>query len=145
MNQRMLQGSNKIFRILQRGLSDSSTPKEKCLNQVQLLGRVGQDPVTRGEKENFVTFSMATSRSYPKKNENQETEYISKTEWHNMTVFRPTLVEKVQRFVTKGSRLLVTGAIEYVDYEKKDGGRFTMTRIVPDDIIILSSSNNVEK
>ena len=33
---------------------------------VQLLGRVGQDPVTRGEKGNFVTFNLATSVSYPK-------------------------------------------------------------------------------
>jgi len=43
------------------------------LNSVQLLGRVGQDPVTRGVNDNFVTFNMATSRSYPKKTERGET------------------------------------------------------------------------
>ena len=43
------------------------------LNSIQLLGRVGQEPVTRGENENFVTFSVATSKTYPKKNMQGET------------------------------------------------------------------------
>ena len=38
------------------------------MNSIQILGRVGQDPITRGENENFVTFSVATSKTYAKKN-----------------------------------------------------------------------------
>ena len=43
------------------------------LNSIQVLGRVGQEPVTRGENDNFVTFSVATSKTYPKKNMQGET------------------------------------------------------------------------
>lgn len=38
------------------------------LNMVQLLGRVGSDPVLRGEsKSKFVTFEIATNQYFPDK------------------------------------------------------------------------------
>eukprot|EP00111_Clytia_hemisphaerica_P023378 TCONS_00068832-protein len=117
-------------------------PVEKCVNSVQILGRVGQDPITRGENDNFVTFSMATSKTYAKKNMTGETDYNTRTQWHNITVFRPFLIERVQKQISKGTRVMVQGAIEYVDYTKPDGNRVLMTRIVPDDIFILSGTDH---
>jgi len=124
-----------------RHASEYVGPKEKCLNSVKLLGRVGQDPILRGEKSNFLTFSLATSISYPKSNAQGVTEYHSKTEWHNICVFRPYLVERMQR-VKKGSRLLVMGSIEYTSYSKTNGDMVETTRIVPDDVIVLSGNEN---
>ena len=43
-------------------LFQSARGTEKCLNQVTLLGRVGQDPQLRGtDAHPVVTFSLATN------------------------------------------------------------------------------------
>merc|ERR1712226_567341 len=128
----------RVFNNL-RQMSEYTRTPEKCLNSVQLLGRVGQDPVTRGENYRFVTFDLATSKQFPKKTPDGGIEYKTETQWHSINVFRPHLIERVTALIQKGTRLMITGSIEYRQFEKEDGKTVEYTKIVPDDIIVLSS------
>ena len=122
-----------------RRMAEYTGGKEKSLNTVQLLGRVGQDPVIRGEKNPFITFSMATNKSYLlKQTGDMEPQYGTKTEWHKISVFRPYLVKRVQDYITKGTRLMVIGSIESSSYKGDDGQETIYMNIVPEDIIIMA-------
>nr|AAB20330.1 single-stranded DNA binding protein r chain, mtSSBr [Xenopus laevis, oocyte, Peptide Mitochondrial, 82 aa] [Xenopus laevis] len=69
---------------------------ERSMNKVQLLGRVGQDPVMRqAEGKNPVTiFSLATNELW-RSGENEvfqpAGDVNQKTTWHRVSVFRPGL------------------------------------------------------
>ena len=75
------------------------TPREKCLNQVTLLGRIGNDPQIRGSQAKPVTtFSLATSSSWKT---DEFAEWQNRTEWHRITVFKPSLQDAVYNFLAK--------------------------------------------
>jgi single-strand DNA-binding protein len=106
---------------------------------VTLLGRVGIDPQLRGnETHPVIIFSLATNVSY-KTQQEDKSEYINKTDWHNVAVFRPFLRESVQQNVTKGMRVLIQGRIMYGTVEDKMGIVRHTTTIVAEDVIRLSS------
>ena len=55
------------------------------LNSVTLVGFVGSDPEQRQAKGNgspFTVLSLATQRSW----KNAEDEWVSKTEWHRISI-----------------------------------------------------------
>ncbi|XP_028397035.1 single-stranded DNA-binding protein, mitochondrial-like [Dendronephthya gigantea] len=112
-------------------------PPEKCINSVQLLGRVGQYP--KKGKGDVWRFSLATNTMYQSRDEFGESKLMTKTQWHNIAVFRPYLQQKVQDMVSKGSRVLVHGRLDYVSYDDEDGTRRSYSSIVMDDLIILST------
>ncbi|MGA8672997.1 MAG: single-stranded DNA-binding protein [Terracidiphilus sp.] len=90
------------------------------LNSVSLIGFVGSDPEQRQARNNgakFTVFSVATQRS----SKNAEDEWVSKTEWHRIAVFRPRLAEHVLNTVKKGSHVLVEGSLVSSTYEQPNG------------------------
>jgi len=130
------QAVNQQFRNSQRLYSDA--PKiEKSLNSVQLLGRVGVDPQRRGSDDNpVVTFSLATATSYKVANG----DWLQRTEWHKVVVFKPHLCKTVMAYLTKGQRTLVNGRITYNEINSREGIPKVVTNIVADDVIFLQSS-----
>jgi single-strand DNA-binding protein len=90
------------------------------LNSVSLIGFVGSDPEQRQARNNgakFTVFSLATQRSW----KNAEDEWVSKTEWHRIAVFRPRLAEHVLSNVKKGAHVLVEGSLVSSTYEQPNG------------------------
>ena len=109
-------------------------PKERGLNSVTLMGRVGSDPTLRGSEEQPVTtFSLATNLYW-----RSGSEWREKTEWHNIVVFSPNLVEKAFNYVYKGARIHLTGRLTYGKYVDREGVERQTTSIVCDDIIFLT-------
>lgn len=92
------------------------------LNKVDLIGRVGKDPEikTTNNGNKVANFSLATSEKY--KNE-------EKTEWHNIVIWGK-LADIVERYVTKGQLLYLSGKITTRSYEDKDGNKKYITDIV---------------
>tara|TARA_R110000823_G_scaffold4918_12_gene19659 strand:+ start:441 stop:887 length:447 start_codon:yes stop_codon:yes gene_type:complete len=93
-------------------------------NSVTLVGNLGRDPEIRQTKagDSWATFSIATSRKV--KGEEQ-------TQWHNVVCWDGMLVDKVlQPYVKKGSKVLITGMIEYRKYTGNDGSERSGTDIV---------------
>uniref|UniRef100_A0A287D4B8 Single-stranded DNA-binding protein, mitochondrial n=1 Tax=Ictidomys tridecemlineatus TaxID=43179 RepID=A0A287D4B8_ICTTR len=112
----------------------SSFVLERSLNRVQLLGRVGQDPVLRqAEGKNPVTiFSLATNEMWRsgESEEYQMGDISQKTTWHRISVFRPGLRDVAYQYVKKGSRIYVEGKIDYGEYMDKNNVRRQATTII---------------
>ncbi|XP_068943498.1 single-stranded DNA-binding protein, mitochondrial isoform X2 [Petaurus breviceps papuanus] len=113
-----------------------------ALNRVQLLGRVGQDPVLRqSEGKNPVTiFSLATNEMWRagESEISQQGDISQRTTWHRISVFRPGLRDLAYQYVKKGSRVFVEGKIDYGEYMDKNNVRRQATTIIAENIIFLS-------
>lgn len=125
--------------------TDHSLILERSINKVQLLGRVGQDPVMRQvEGRNPVTiFSVATNEVW-RSGEGETTQgsgdISQKTTWHRVSVFKPGLRDVAYQYVKKGSRILVEGKLDYGEYVDKNQVRRQATTIIADNIIFLSDN-----
>ncbi|KAK1335079.1 hypothetical protein QTO34_004655 [Cnephaeus nilssonii] len=113
-----------------------------ALNRVQLLGRVGQDPVMRQvEGKNPVTiFSLATNEMW-KSGDNeayQMGDVSQKTTWHRISVFRPGLRDVAYQYVKKGSRIYVEGKVDYGEYMDKNNVRRQATTIIAGKLMITA-------
>jgi len=106
----------------------------KSINKVALIGAVGKDPEVRytGEGLTIASFSLATSE---KRKDKEEV-----TQWHQCVAFGK-LADIVKDYIKKGSKLYVDGTIQYQTYEK-DGEKKYVTKIVVNDISMLSSNDN---
>jgi single stranded DNA-binding protein len=90
------------------------------LNSITLVGFVGADPELRQSRSNgakFTVLSVATQRSW----KNSEDEWVSRTEWHRVSIFREKLATAVAENIRKGSHVLVEGSLISSTYEPPNG------------------------
>ena len=99
------------------------------LNQANLIGRVGKDPEVRSFQNGgqVATFSLATSDTWKDKTTGERQE---RTEWHTVAVFSEGLVKIVERYVSKGDRIFVQGALQTRKWQDKDGNDRYSTEVV---------------
>ncbi|KAL1275375.1 hypothetical protein QQF64_034998 [Cirrhinus molitorella] len=133
-----------LKQFIRHRTTDTSLILERSINRVQLLGRVGQDPVMRQvEGRNPVTiFSMATNEMW-RSGEGEPTstgDVSQKTTWHRISVFKPGLRDVAYQYVKKGSRILVEGKLDYGEYTDKNNVRRQATTIIADNIVFLSEN-----
>ena len=98
------------------------------VNKVILVGNLGKDPEIRTFQSGsrVANFSIATSESWKDKNSGERKE---KTEWHRISILDDRLVDIVEKYVKKGSKLYIEGQLETREYEK-DGQKRYLTEIV---------------
>lgn len=135
------QGLLQLKRIATRCEGEVPRRSGKCLNSVQLIGYTGGDPVKGSADYQPTKFSLATTQYYTSREEKLE----SRTQWHNITVFRPYLQDTVNSYVRKGTRLFVEGHIDYNNYVDQEGIKRFSTSIIPNNIIILSQPMTVDE
>ncbi|KAM6302942.1 single-stranded DNA-binding protein, mitochondrial [Podargus strigoides] len=139
-----------VLRMFVRHESDTVTSLilERSMNRVQLLGRVGQDPIMRQvDGRNPVTiFSLATNEMWRtgQSEVNQGGDISQKTTWHRISVFRPGLRDVTYQYVRKGARIYVEGKLDYGEYTDKNNVRRQATTIIADNVIFLSDSGTKE-
>ena len=108
------------------------------VNKVTLIGNVGKDPDVR-YLDNHVCVAIitlaTTDRAYTLQNGTQVPE---RTEWHNLVFWRG-LAETVEKYVHKGDKLYVEGAIRYRNYDDQNGVKRYVTEIFVDSFEMLSS------
>lgn len=99
------------------------------VNKVILLGNVGSDPEIRSFNNGgkVANFSLATSESWRDK---QSGERREKTEWHRVAVFNDGLVGVIERYVKKGSKLYIEGALQTRKWTDRDGNEKYTTEVV---------------
>ncbi len=75
------------------------------VNKVILVGNLGRDPEIRSTQDGtkVANLSLATSESWRDKNTGERKE---RTEWHRIVVFNERLVDVIEKYVKKGSKLL---------------------------------------
>lgn len=99
------------------------------VNKVILVGNLGRDPEIRfaqnGNK--IANFSIATSESWRDKASGERKE---KTEWHRIVVFSEGLAGIAEKYLKKGSKVYIEGALQTRKWTGNDGIEKYSTEIV---------------
>ncbi len=117
------------------------------VNKVTLVGNVGKDPEIRSTQSGgkIANITLATSESW---NDKMSGERKEKTEWHRVVVFNDRLVDVVERFVKKGRKLYVEGALQTRKWTDQSGQEKYSTEVVLDrfrgDLVLLDSNRGGE-
>jgi len=99
------------------------------VNKVILIGNVGRDPEIRSTNDGtrIANFTLATSENWRDKGSGERRE---RTEWHRIVIFNDRLTEVVEKYVKKGSKLYIEGALQTRKWTDKDGQERYTTEIV---------------
>lgn len=104
-------------------------------NQITIIGHLGKDPEVRSTSGGtaVANFSVATSETYKDKNGEKKTT----TQWHRVVAWEK-LATLCEKYIKKGSKVLVVGQMEYRDWEK-DGVKRTSAEIRAREVKFLDS------
>ena len=105
-------------------------------NHVQLIGNVGQDPtITNLESGKKVArFSVATNENYKDSKGEKQTD----TNWHNIVAWGKT-AEIIEKYVTKGKEIGISGKLKTRSYETEDGNQRYVTEMEAQEILLLGN------
>lgn len=98
------------------------------VNKVTLVGNLGRDPEIRhtNSGQKIANLSVATSDTWKDKSgERQE-----RTEWHRVVVFNANLADFAERYLHKGSKVYVEGALQTRKYTDQSGQDRYTTEVV---------------
>ena len=93
-----------------------------------LIGHVGSDPEVReANGGKFATMRLATTdKGYTRKTDGVQVP--EQTQWHSLIV-NGGLVQVVENYIHKGSKLFVSGKLKYREYQANDGSKRWATEI----------------
>jgi single-strand DNA-binding protein len=99
------------------------------VNKVILVGNLGRDPEIRSTNDGtrIANLALATSESWRDRNSGERKE---RTEWHRVVIFNERLVEVVEKYVKKGSKLYIEGALQTRKWTDNAGVEKYSTEIV---------------
>lgn len=98
------------------------------LNEATLIGNLGQDPEIRTTRDGgqVVTLSIATSESWT---DRQSGERKQRTEWHRVVIFNEGLGKLAEKYLEKGAKVLVRGALRTRKWQDQSGADRYSTEI----------------
>lgn len=116
------------------------------VNKIILVGNVGRDPEIRSMQNGgrVASFSLATSERWLDKVTN---EYKDSTQWHRVSIFNENVINVVEKYVKRGSKLFVEGSMNYGKYTDQNGQERTTAEVVISKIrgnIVLLDSKGSE-
>ena len=99
------------------------------VNKVILVGNLGRDPEIRSTQDGLkiVNLSLATSESWRDKNSGERRE---RTEWHRVVIFNEKLGEVAEKFLKKGAKIYVEGALQTRKWTDQGGQERYSTEVV---------------
>jgi single-strand DNA-binding protein len=99
------------------------------VNKAIILGNLGKDPEVRTTSAGkpVVNFSVATSDTWKDKATGEKRE---RTEWHRIVIFNEHLCEIAQKYLKKGSKVYLEGAMQTRKWTAQDGVERYTTEIV---------------
>lgn len=105
------------------------------MNKVFLLGYVGRDPEIRYvETRPVASFSLATTE--PAHRSASGAEIPERTEWHNIVMWGKN-AETAEKYIRKGTRLLIEGRLRTRFWEDRNAIKRTVTEILVDNFDLL--------
>ena len=98
------------------------------LNKVMLIGNLGADPEIRSFQNGgrVANLRIATSETW-KDRDGQRQE---KTEWHTVAIFSEGLVNVVENYLKKGSKVFVEGQLQTRKWQDQSGNDRYSTEVV---------------
>lgn len=99
------------------------------VNKVILVGNLGRDPEIRSTQDGLriANLSVATSESWRDKASGERKE---KTEWHRVAIFNERLVDVVEKYLKKGSKVYIEGALQTRKWTDNSGQERYTTEVV---------------
>lgn len=105
------------------------------MNKVILMGYVGKDPEIRYvENRPLAEFTLATTERA--RRTASGTEIPERTEWHRIVMWDGS-AEIAEKYIRKGTRLLIEGKIRTRYWEDRNTIKHTVTEIYVDSFDIL--------
>lgn len=108
------------------------------MNKVILLGNVGRDPRMRMvDSSQVADFPLATTeRRTTRTPDGQEVHLPELTEWHNIVMWGRS-AEFAEKYIRKGSRLLVEGKLRTRSWEDHNAIKRYITEVYVDSFELL--------
>ena len=111
------------------------------LNQVHLIGTVGNDPEVRAIQggAKVASFRLATTERYKDRDGNRQ----EQTEWHNITVWN-NRADFVEKYIHKGSNLFIEGKLRTRQWTDQQGNKRYTTEISAENIQLLDKPTGTQ-
>jgi len=99
------------------------------VNKVILVGNLGRDPEIRSTQDGtkIANLSLATSESWRDRNSGERRE---RTEWHRVVIFNEKLCEVAEKYLRKGSKIYIEGALQTRKWTDQSGVEKYTTEVV---------------
>lgn len=98
------------------------------MNKTILMGRLTRDAELFGQKTKVARFTLAVDRNYGE----DETDFFNCVSFGNQAEF-------VEKYLKKGTKVLITGRLQNNSYEDKQGNKVTATQIITEDVEFCES------
>jgi single-strand DNA-binding protein len=98
------------------------------MNKVMLIGNLGDDPEIRhlNSGSKVLSLRLATSEKWKDKSGERK----ERTEWHTVVVFSEPLIDVLEKYTRKGSKIFVEGKLQTRKWQDKDGHDKYATEVV---------------
>ena len=99
------------------------------VNKVILVGNLGRDPEIRSTQDGtkIANLSLATSENWRDRNTGERRE---RTEWHRVVIFNDRLVDVVEKYLRKGSKIYIEGQLQTRKWTDQSGVEKYTTEVV---------------
>ena len=99
------------------------------VNKVILVGNLGRDPEIRSTQDGMriANLAVATSESWRDRVSGERKE---RTEWHRVVIFNERLAEVAEKYLKKGSKVYVEGALQSRKWTDNSGQERYTTEVV---------------
>ncbi len=99
------------------------------VNKVILVGNLGKDPEVRNAQDGtkIVNLTLATSETW---NDRASGERKERTEWHRVVIFNDRTADVAERFLKKGAKIYVEGALQTRKWTDQSGQDRYTTEVV---------------
>ena len=99
------------------------------VNKVILVGNLGKDPEVRNTQDGnkIVNLTLATSETW---NDRASGERKERTEWHRVVIFNDRVADTAERFLKKGAKIYVEGALQTRKWTDQQGQERYTTEVV---------------
>jgi single-strand DNA-binding protein len=117
------------------------------VNKVILVGNLGKDPEIRNTQAGtkICNLTIATSETWSDRASGERKE---RTEWHRVVIFNERLADVAERFLRKGRKVYIEGAIETRKYTDQAGQEKYTTEVVlrnfRGELVLLDSNRGEE-
>lgn len=114
------------------------------VNKVILIGNLGKDPEIRTTQDGqrIVHLSLATGESWI---DRQTGERRERTEWHRIVIFNDRLADVAEKFLHKGRKVFIEGALQTRKWTDQSGQDRYSTEVVitrfKGELTLLDSAN----
>jgi len=99
------------------------------VNKVILVGNLGRDPEIRSTQDGMriANLAVATSESWRDRVSGERKE---RTEWHRVAIFNERLTEVAEKYLKKGSKVYIEGALQSRKWTDNSGQERYTTEVV---------------